>query len=247
MLIRIHPENPNPRQIQQAVEILRKGGVIIYPTDTVYGLGCDINNPKAVNRIAQLKNIKPQDANFSFICYDLDQLSDYTKKVDNRVYKLMKKNLPGAFTFILHAENNVPKLFKTNKKTVGIRIPENNIILELVEQLGNPILTTSIHDDDEILEYTTDPELIHERYESLVDAVIDGGYGGNEPSTIVDCTGDEIVVLRQGKGELDANKTDVIVVTDQEDEDNMQESEEIDEERKRKSKTQRFNRHKIHT
>jgi tRNA threonylcarbamoyl adenosine modification protein (Sua5/YciO/YrdC/YwlC family) len=202
MLIKIYPENPNDREIQKVVEILNNGGVIIYPTDTVYGIGCDINNPKAVNRVAKIRGINLEKANFSFIFFDLSHIADYTKNVHNDVFKLMKRNLPGPFTFILEANNNVPKIFKARKKTVGIRIPNNNIIRTLVKQLGNPILSSSIHDEDEIVEYTTDPELIHEKYEYLVDAVIDGGYGGNEPSTVVDCSEEGYEILRQGKGEL---------------------------------------------
>jgi tRNA threonylcarbamoyl adenosine modification protein (Sua5/YciO/YrdC/YwlC family) len=202
MLIKIYPENPNDREIQKVVDILNNGGVIIYPTDTVYGIGCDINNPKAVNRVAKIRGINLEKANFSFICFDLSHIADYTKNVPNDVFKLMKRNLPGPFTFVLEANNNVPKIFKARKKTIGIRVPNNNIIRTLVKQLGNPILSTSIHDEDEILEYSTDPELIHEKYEWLVDAVIDGGYGDNEPSTVVDCSADGYEILRQGKGEL---------------------------------------------
>ncbi|MBN2820018.1 MAG: threonylcarbamoyl-AMP synthase [Bacteroidales bacterium] len=200
MLIRIHPENPQARQISQVVEILRNGGVIIYPTDTVYGLGCDIFNQKAVERIARIKGVKVEKANFSFICHDFSHLSDYTQHFNNHIFKAMKKHLPGPFTFILPANNNIPKLFKNKKKTVGIRIPQNNIPLEIVRELGNPLLTTSIHDTDSVIDYTTDPELIHENFGNLVDAVIDGGYGNNVPSTILDCTGDEISIIRQGLG-----------------------------------------------
>lgn len=203
MLIKIYPENPNPRQIQKVVETLEKGGVIIYPTDTVYGLGCDIFDQKAVERIARIKGLKPSEANFSIIVHDFSHLSDFTRHVDNATFKLLKKNLPGPFTFILNASSSLPKLFKNKKKTVGIRIPDNPIILEIVRQLGRPILTTSVLDDDELLEYTTDPELIHEKFAEQVDLVIDGGYGDNIPSTIVDCTAEEPIILRQGKGELD--------------------------------------------
>jgi tRNA threonylcarbamoyl adenosine modification protein (Sua5/YciO/YrdC/YwlC family) len=202
MLIKIHPKNPSPRQIKTVVECLYDGGIIIYPTDTVYGLGCDIFKSKAVEKIALIKGIKKEKANFSFICHDLSQLSDYTKPISNEIYKLMKTSLPGPFTFILNANNKVPKLFQSKKKSVGIRIPDNNIISEIVKELGNPIMSTSIHDEDEIIEYTTDPELIHEKYENIVDIVIDGGYGDNEASTIVDCTTDEIMILREGKGIL---------------------------------------------
>lgn len=202
MLIKIHPENPGSRQIKTVVECLYDGGIIIYPTDTVYGLGCDIFKSKAVEKIALIKGIKKEKANFSFICHDLSQLSDYTKPISNEIYKLMKTSLPGPFTFILNANNKVPKLFQSKKKSVGIRIPDNNIISEIVKKLGNPIMSTSIHDEDEIIEYTTDPELIHEKYKNIVDIVIDGGYGDNEASTIVDCTTDEIMILREGKGIL---------------------------------------------
>ncbi|MBO7637241.1 MAG: threonylcarbamoyl-AMP synthase [Paludibacteraceae bacterium] len=201
MLIRIYPENPNQREIDKVVQFLRDGGLIVYPTDTIYGLGCDIFNTKAVEKICRYKNIDVRKANLSFICYDLSHISEYAK-VDNDTFKLMKKNLPGPFTFILNGNNNLPKLFR-NKKTVGIRIPDNNIIRELVKGLGNPILSTSVRDDEnEIQEYFTDPELIHERYENIADVVINGGYGSLDPSTIVDCTGDEPVIIRQGKGEL---------------------------------------------
>lgn len=203
MLIKIYPENPNEKTIQQVVEVLRKGGIIIYPTDTVYGLGCDITNPKAIERICKIKGIKPEKANFSFICYDLSHISDYTKPINNETYRILKKALPGPFTFIFNANKNVPKLLSSNKKTVGIRVPDNNIARAIVQMLGNPIISTSIHDDDEIIEYSTDPELIHEKYQDLVDLVIDGGYGNNEPSTIVDCSEGEFEIIRQGKGKLD--------------------------------------------
>lgn len=201
MLIRIYPENPNEREIEKVVQFLRDGGLIVYPTDTIYGLGCDIFNARAVEKICRYKGIDPRKANLSFICYDLSNISEYAK-VDNNTFKLMKKNLPGPFTFILNGNSNLPKIFR-NKKTVGIRVPDNNIIRELVRGLGNPILSTSVKDDDdEILEYFTDPELIHERYENIADVVINGGYGALDPSTVVDCTGDEPVIVRQGKGEL---------------------------------------------
>ncbi|KAF0195666.1 MAG: Sua5/YciO/YrdC/YwlC family protein [Bacteroidetes bacterium] len=202
MLLRIYPENPNEKQIRTVVECLMDGGIIIYPTDTVYGIGCDIFKSKAVEKVAQIKGINAAKANFSFICNDLSQLADYCKPINNEVFKLMRKNLPGPFTFILNANNNVPKLIQSKKKTVGIRIPDNNIPLEIVRELGHPIMSTSVHDDDEILEYTTDPELIYEKYSSLVDIVIDGGYGDNEASTVVDCTDDEILIIREGKGIL---------------------------------------------
>lgn len=203
MLLDIHPDNPNPKHIQTVVNSLRSGGIIIYPTDTVYGMGCDINNQKAVERICQIKGIKPEKANFSFVCYDLSHIADFTRQVDNITYKLMRKSLPGPFTFILHANHNVPKLFKSKKKTVGIRIPDNNIAREIVKQLGNPIMSTSIHDEDEVIEYTTDPELIYEKYKNRVDIVINGGFGNNVASTVIDCTEGEPFVVRQGIGILE--------------------------------------------
>lgn len=203
MLVRIYEENPNPKAIREVVDCLKKGGVIIYPTDTVYGIGCDINNRKAVERICQIRNIKPEKAQFSFICHDLSHISDYCAQMTNPTFKLMKRLLPGPYTFIMNATNNVPKLFQSKKRTVGIRIPNNNIPLEIVRQLGHPIMTASVHDPDEIIEYTTDPSLIYERFESQVDIVIDGGFGGIEGSTILDCTGDEVVVLREGAGPVD--------------------------------------------
>ncbi|WP_316789875.1 L-threonylcarbamoyladenylate synthase [Pedobacter frigoris] len=203
MLIKIYPENPNPKAIEQVVEVLKKGGIIIYPTDTVYGLGCDITNQKAIEKICRLRGIKPEKANFSFICSDLRHISDYIKPIDTTVFRVLKKALPGPFTFILNANNNVPKLLSSNKKTVGIRVPDNHIAREIVMQLGNPILSTSIHDDDEVIEYSTDPELIHEKYEDTVDIIIDGGFGDNEPSTVVDCTSGDFEIIRQGKGDLE--------------------------------------------
>lgn len=203
MLVKIYPENPNPREVQKVVEVLRSGGLVIYPTDTVYGLGCDVNNARAVERIAQIKGLNLKKDHLSFVCHDMSHLSLYTKALDNHVFKLLKKHLPGPFTFILPASNNVPKLFKNNKKTIGFRVPDNPIILEIVRELGNPVLSTSIKDEDEVIEYTTDPELIHEKYGDLVDLVIDGGYGGNEGSTIVDCTDYPFEVVRQGKGILE--------------------------------------------
>ncbi len=204
MLIKIYPDNPNPKAIDQVVQVLRKGGIIIYPTDTVYGLGCDITNQKAIEAICRIRNIKPEKANFSFICYDLSHIADYTKAIDNTVFRVIKKALPGPFTFIFNASHQVPKLLSSNKKTVGIRVPDNNIARDIVKALGNPILSTSIKDEDEIIEYSTDPELIYEKYEHQVDLVIDGGYGGNIPSTVVDCTSGEFEILREGKGDLEA-------------------------------------------
>lgn len=202
MLLKIHPENPSNRQIKKVVDCLNKGGIIIYPTDTVYGIGCDIYKNKAVEKIAFLKGIKKEKANFSFICSDLSHISDFTRPINNEIYKLMRKHLPGPYTFILQANNKVPKLFQSKKKTVGIRIPESNIIREIIKELGNPIMSSSVHDEDELIEYTTDPELIYEKFKDVVDIVIDGGFGGNEASTIIDCTQDEISIIREGKGVL---------------------------------------------
>lgn len=203
MLIRIYEENPNEKVLNQVVEVLKKGGIIIYPTDTVYGLGCDITNQKAIERIAKLRGIKPEKANFSFICYDLSHISDYTKPIDTTTFRVLKKALPGPFTFIFNASGNVPKLLSSNKKTVGIRVPDNNIARQIVKLLGNPLLSTSIHDEDDIIEYTTDPELIYEKYEDKVDLVIDGGYGDNVASTVVDCTSGEFEIIREGKGNIE--------------------------------------------
>ena len=203
MLLRINPNKPNSSEIATVVNCLRDGGVVIYPTDTVYGLGCDINKQRAVERVCKIKGINPEKANFSFICSDLSHLADFTKPISTATFKLMKKALPGPFTFILEANNNVPKLFSSKKKTVGIRIPDNAICLEVVKQLGNPIMSTSVHDDDEIIEYTTDPELIYEKYKDKVDIVIAGGYGNNEASTVVDCSDGDFTVLRQGMGILE--------------------------------------------
>lgn len=201
IFIRMHPDNPSDRHIRQVVDILKDGGVIIYPTDTVYGIGCDITKQKAIERVAQLKGIKPEKANFSFICYDLSHIADFTKPIDNNIFKMMKRNLPGPFTIILEANNNVPKILSSNRKSIGIRVPNNTIIREIVKELGNPILTTSLKTNDEIIEYNTDPELIFEEYENQVDAVIDGGYGGLIASTIIDCTGDEPEIIRMGNFE----------------------------------------------
>jgi tRNA threonylcarbamoyl adenosine modification protein (Sua5/YciO/YrdC/YwlC family) len=203
MLLRIYSENPAPRHIKTVIDCLNTGGLVIFPTDTVYALGCSINHPKAVDRIAQIKGIKKEKAHFSFIFNNLSMLSDFTKPIDNEVYKLIRRNLPGPFTFILPANNNIPKIFQSKKKTVGIRIPDENIISTLVEELGHPILTTSIHDDDQLVEYTTDPEIIYDKFKDLVDIVIDGGPGGNQPSTIVDCAEGEPIIIRQGKGIVD--------------------------------------------
>ncbi|MCK5824720.1 MAG: threonylcarbamoyl-AMP synthase [Ichthyobacteriaceae bacterium] len=202
-IIRIYPENPNPKEIAKVVKVLQKGGVIIYPTDTVYGLGCDITKNKAMERVARIRGVKLAKAHFSFVCHDLSHLTDYTKQISNPIYKLLNRTLPGPFTFIMNGNNNLPKVFKA-KKTVGIRIPDNRIALDIVKELGNPIISTSIHDEDEVIEYTTDPELIAEKYGNLVDIVIDGGYGSNVASTIVDITDeDNVVVVREGLGDLE--------------------------------------------
>ena len=203
MYLKIHPDNPNHRQIQSVCDTLRRDGVMVYPTDTVYAFGCDIHSFKAVDRIARLKGITAKQANFAFIFSDLSQLSDYTRLISNSIFKMMKSYLPGPYTFILPARNNIPRIFQSKKKTIGVRIPDNNIPIELVRELGHPIMTTSIHDEDELIEYTTDPELIWEKYKEQVDAVIDGGYGKNEPSTVIDCTKEEPVVVRMGIGEVD--------------------------------------------
>ncbi len=200
--IKLYNENPNPKAISKVIEVLRKGGLIIYPTDTIYGLGCDITNAKALEKIARIKGVKLAKANFSFICNDLSHLSDYVKQIDTPTYKILKRALPGAYTFVLPGNNNLPKAFK-KKKTVGIRVPDNNIIREIVSQLGNPIISTSIRDDDDVIEYTTDPELIFEKWKNIVDIVIDGGYGDNQPSTVIDLSTDEIKIIREGKGSLD--------------------------------------------
>ena len=201
MLVKIYPENPNPREIAKVVKALQDGELIVYPTDTVYAIGCDALNVRAVERICRMKGVNPQKSNLSIICSDLSNLSEYAK-VNNATFKLMKKNLPGPFTFILPTSSELPKIYK-NRKEVGIRVPDNNIVRTLVAELGNPLLTMSVHDeDDELIEYSTDPELIHEKYANQVFIVIDGGMGGIEPSTVVDCTDDEFEVVRQGKGEL---------------------------------------------
>ena len=204
MLVKIYPNNPNEKQLEEVVACLRSGGLIIYPTDTVYGLGCDIYQAKAIEKLCKLRNIKPEKANLSFICADLSHLSDFVKPIDNAVFRVLKHALPGPFTFILNANNKVPKLMHSNKKTVGIRVPDNEIARSIVKLLGNPIVSTSIHDDDEVIEYSTDPELIYEKYKDLVDIVIDGGYGELQASTVVDYTSDEPVIVRQGKGDFES-------------------------------------------
>ena len=200
--IKLYNENPNEKEIAKIVEVLRNGGLIIYPTDTVYGLGCDITNTKALEKIARIKGVKLEKANFSFVCSDLKNLSDYVKQIDSSTFKLLKRALPGAYTFIMQGNNNLPKDFK-KKKTVGIRVPDNLIARTIVERLGNPIVSTSIYDEDDVIEYTTDPELIFEKWQNLVDIVMDGGYGDNTASTVIDLSGDEPVVIREGKGDID--------------------------------------------
>ena len=200
--IKIYADKPNEAAIAKVVKVLKDGGLVIYPTDTVYGLGCDITNSKALERIAKIKGIKLEKANFSFICNDLSNISDYVRQIDTATFKILKRALPGPYTFILPGNNNLPKEFK-KKTTVGIRVPDNSIAIEIVRQLGNPIVSTSIHDEDDVIEYTTDPELIFEKWQNLVDIVIDGGYGDNVGSTIIDLSGDQPVVVREGKGSLD--------------------------------------------
>ena len=202
MLLRIYPENPEPRQIKKVVECLRNGGVIIYPTDTVYGIGCDVNNKKAMERLCHIKGLDIKKHNLAFVCYDLSHIAAFTKQLATSTYKLMKKTLPGPYTFILEANNSIPKLFKNSKKEIGIRIPDNNIPREIVKELGNPIATTSVKDKDMLIEYSTDPELIYEHFNKLVDIVIDGGYGEAIPSTIVDCTNNNPEIIRKGKGDI---------------------------------------------
>ena len=204
MLLKLYPTNPNPRYIKMIMECLADGGLIIFPTDTIYGLGGSINSQKALERICQIKGIRKEKANFSFIFHDLSMLSEFTKPINNDVFKMMKRNLPGPFTFILEANNNIPRIFQSKKKTIGIRIPDQPIITNIVREFGSPIMTTSLVDEeDEIGEYLTDPEEIYERYQDKVDIIIDGGYGDNQASTIVDCTDNEIIITRQGKGILD--------------------------------------------
>jgi len=201
-LIKIYEENPNPKEIQKVVKVFREGGLVIYPSDTVYALGCDITNKSALERIGQIKGVKLEKANLSFICEDLSNLSDYVKQIDTSTFKLLKRALPGPYTFILPGNNNLPSVFK-KKKEVGIRVPDHAITQALVRALGNPIVSTSIKDEDEVIEYTTDPELIYEKWGNLVDIVIDGGYGGNIASTVIDLTGDEPILVREGKGDLE--------------------------------------------
>ena len=203
MFLKLHSENPNPRYVKMIIECLENDGVIIFPTDTIYAIGCSVNSSKALDRIARIKGTKKEKANFSFIFHDLSMLSEFTRPINNDVFKMMKRNLPGAFTFIVEANNNVPKLFKNNKKTIGIRIPDQPIITNIVRELGCPIITTSIVDEDEISGFMTDPEEINDAYKDKVDIIIDGGFGNKEESTIVDCTDNEIVISREGKGVLE--------------------------------------------
>ncbi|TAE16997.1 MAG: threonylcarbamoyl-AMP synthase [Bacteroidetes bacterium] len=198
MLLHIHPDNPNPRHINTVVNCLRQGGVIVYPTDTIYGLGCDITQPQAIERIARIKQAQPQKLQLSFVCTDLSDLSKYTKGISTPLYRILKSHLPGAYTFILPASKEVPKLLQSKKSTIGLRIPDNNIALDIVKALGNPILSASL--PGEMVEEYTDPDLIYENFENLVDIVIDGGIGGMIPSTIIDCTTDDYELVRQGKG-----------------------------------------------
>lgn len=202
MLLNINTDNPEGRKVRQIVDILKNGGVIIYPTDTVYGLGCDIENQKAIDRICQLRGLDPKKANLAMICKDISQISNYTQQINNTIFRVLKKNLPGPFTFILPAANSVPKRFKNRKKTIGVRVPEHNVTAAIVEELGRPILTTSLKSDDEILEYFTDPQDIYDDFKKLVDGVIDSGPGGNVPSTVIDCTGDEPELIREGASVL---------------------------------------------
>lgn len=201
-LIRIYEENPSPKEIKRVVEVLRDGGLVIFPSDTVYALGCDITNTKALEKVARIKGVRLENANFSFICHDLSDLADHTRQLSSGTFKLLKRALPGPYTFILPSSNTLPRVFK-KKKEVGIRVPDNSIAQALVRELGNPIVSTSIKDDDEVLEYTTDPELIYEKWKDLVDVVVDGGYGDNVASTVIDLTGEEPEVIREGKGSLD--------------------------------------------
>ena len=200
--IKMYEENPNPKDVMRVVNIIKKGGLVIYPSDTVYALGCDINNNRALERVAKLKGVKLEKANFSFVCKDLSNLSDYVKQINTATFKILKRALPGPYTFILPANNKVPNVFK-KKKEVGIRVPANNIVQAIVQQLGNPIVSTSIYDEDEVIEYTTDPELIYEKWGNVVDVIVDGGYGDNIPSTVIDLTGDEPGLIREGKGILE--------------------------------------------
>ncbi len=208
MVLNIHPDNPEHRKVKQAVEVLKNGGVIIYPTDAVYVLGCDLYNNKAVQKVAQLRGIKPEKANFSLLCEDLSHLSNYCKPINSATFRLMKEKLPGPFTFILEANNEVPRIFKSRKKTVGIRVPDNNITQAIIKELGNPLISTSVHNEDEVLEYISDPDLIAEQWEKRVDLIVKGGMSGLTATTIIDCTGDEPVLQREGLGNVDTQEND---------------------------------------
>lgn len=201
-LLKIHPLNPEQRKIKHVVEVLKRGGIIVYPTDTIYGIGCDLMNRKAIEKLCHILNIKPQKLDLSFICHDLSHISEYVRRIDTPVFKLLKKALPGPFTFILESSSKVPKILNVNKKTVGIRIPDHEVPRMIVEALGNPLITSSIKDDDVIKEYTTDPEEMYEHLKHVIDIVIDSGAGGNIPSTVVDCTSHELQIIRQGLGDL---------------------------------------------
>lgn len=201
-LLKIHPENPQPQRIQQVIDVLRSGGLIIYPTDTIYGLGCDVHNARAVERLCQIRGLRPDKANLSFICHDLAHIADYARQISTPQYKVLRRALPGPFTFIFEANSNAPRYGGVKRKTVGIRVPDHRICCELVKGLGNPIVSSSVHDDDEVIEYSTDPELIFEKYRNLVDIVVDGGPGHNVPSTVVDCQNDAFTVTRQGAGDI---------------------------------------------
>ena len=203
MLIRLYEENTNPKDLKVVTECFKDGGVVIYPTDTIYAMGCDIASRSGIERVARMKSVKPEKADFSFVFYDLSHISEYTRQFDTSTFKLLKRNLPGPFTFILEANNSIPKLFRNKKKTLGIRVPNHTISRKIVEQLERPIISTSIHDEDEVIEYSTDPELIHEKYSSSVDIVVDAGYGNNQASTVVDLTSGEPLILREGVGELE--------------------------------------------
>lgn len=203
MLVTIYPDNPNSNLIQQAVDVLKNDGVIVIPTDTVYALACSIKSNKAIDRISRIKGVKIEKANFSFLCSTLSNISDFTKPFSREVYRVMKNSLPGPFTFILNANNNVPAIFKSNKKTIGIRVPDNNIALAIIRELGNPLMVTSVHDDDQLIDYTTDPVVIDEKFNNIVDLVIDGGYSDFQPSTVIDCTTDNPQIIREGKGKID--------------------------------------------
>jgi len=199
---KIHPENPSERQILKVADKIEKGGIVIYPTDSVYGMGCSLMNKKGIQRIAQMKQIKVKQAEFSFLFSDIEQIDSYTKPVEKWIFRLLKKNLPGPFTFILSASKNIPKILESSRKTIGIRIPDNDVVREIIRHIGVRLLNTSVHDDDEIVEFTTDPELIYDNFKNKVDVIINGGYGNSEPSTVVDCTGDEPEIIRQGRGNL---------------------------------------------